>query len=77
MPDDDRLKEHWLKYIGIRWRDFKCTLNSKYVHGDLKHLDPCKRWVFLDCDDWKSFKEHHATKEFEVLLIFSLIISFV
>ena len=64
------MKKHWIQYAGQWWKDFKTKLTSKYIFGNLSHMNPCDKYSFLDPVVWNEFVQLHTGPEYEVSLFY-------
>jgi len=61
--EDDKYKVPALKVASTSWKNFKKSLNTKYLK---EGRNPCSDYPYLDEETWKVFSVMKTTDEFLV-----------
>ncbi|XP_058753581.1 uncharacterized protein LOC131626757 [Vicia villosa] len=65
VPNSEFLRKKWISYAGERWRAFKNTLTSRYIHGDLSDESPLEVYNFLNEEIWQAFVQMRLDPSFQ------------
>ncbi|XP_019176950.1 PREDICTED: uncharacterized protein LOC109172248 isoform X2 [Ipomoea nil] len=67
IPNTPAMRKRWLSYAGVRWRDFKASLSSRFIYGDKQNKNPCDECSYIDQDTWDEFVAAHKDSKFQTV----------